>query len=683
MRFSPFLLLFSWLLSGPVCAAPAPPTPLAGEIALEGTIESLDVVKNTVVLRATAFATTAGAAKKLPQPKIKAIQIGDATQFVESSGLKNLSLGDLEKGLPIRVVGKEVAGKSFAARVVAWRAPAPPIPLDPLTPRAVAPLLPPAQTQNGITLRIIDAGWMSLAQMWPQSQNSARPLFYFSYTLPGASDGGRNEQGWATSVAERNTRLLQVSGPKGEPVTVNSSGPLEREPGIYGGTRTAFSGVNPVWKFVVAEFETLDPSAARGASGEINSTLVFDKVPLPAKSGEKLAVGKTMTTARGTTVTLKTVRVGKHFAGDTDRTFFDFAVKSPPSIGDMKVELDLDSIKDENDTRWTYDGWGNSGFEFSVKALPPAGSKTLTVGIKIKESAPSLQKRGAYRQFRVEIPVAAFLKFKAPPANPPAPVLKAEGKAVSVEIERETHENTGNWGAMAWIQSRGNPADKTQRWLLREVKARARDKETRGSTYEDDNSRQFMRLNGAPAASDEHSQSLIVPFDLKRPDRFDLELKLEMARRLENFTSLRGVPLPARGASLDIKEGQFENDVLRVKRLFWFKSADELAGVSPGARGGFQNANLAVVVELLPVFPGASVEIPLHRATDDAKRELEVRQWTPRGDAGRAGTQNTNLRTLILPVSASSKSLDLWFHTLETAWSGQTETLILKDVAGK
>lgn len=682
MRFSPFLLLFSWLLSGPVCAAPAPPTPLAGEIALEGTIESLDVVKNTVVLRATAFATTAGAAKKLPQPKIKAIQIGDATQFVESSGLKNLSLGDLEKGLPIRVVGKEVAGKSFAARVVAWRARAPQIPLDPLTPRAVAPLLPPAQTQNGITLRIIDAGWMSLAQMWPQSQNSTRPLFYFAYTLPGASDGQPNSAGWQASVAERNTRLLQVSGPKGEPVTVNSSGPLEREPGIYGGTRTAFSGVNPVWKFVVAEFETLDPSAARGASGEINSTLVFDKVPLPAKSGEKLAVGKTMTTARGTTVTLKTVRVGKHFAGDTDRTFFDFAVKSPPSIGDMKVELDLDSIKDENDTRWTYDGWGNSGFEFSVKALPPAGSKTLTVGIKIKESAPSLQKRGAYRQFRVEIPVAAFLKFKAPPANPPAPVLKAEGKAVSVEIERETHENTGNWGAMAWLKSRIPIADKSQKWLVRGVKARAAGQEARGWTYQSDSGHQWMRLNGTVAAPNEHSNPFIVLFGT-RPDKFDLELRVEMARRMESSGSIRGVPLPAPGASLDIRDGQYESDSVRIRRIFWFKNPNELAGLSPDELGNFFNANLAVVVEVMPLVPGAQVEIPAYRIEDDAGLTVDTRSWIPRGDAGRAGTQNTNLRTLILPVSASSKTLDLWFHTLETAWSGQTETLILKDVAGK
>ncbi|RYG70621.1 hypothetical protein EON80_07440, partial [bacterium] len=140
-----------------LCLVAAPgwaqePKALVGEILLSGTVESLDVVNSRLTITATSFTGASGATKALPQPKSKLIQLGNATQFLESSGLKNPSLGDLAKGLAVRVVGKELgAGKPFAARQLAWTSVAPVLPPDPLTPPAVAAFLPPPQQAKDIS----------------------------------------------------------------------------------------------------------------------------------------------------------------------------------------------------------------------------------------------------------------------------------------------------------------------------------------------------------------------------------------------------------------------------------------------------------------------------------------------------------------------------------------------------
>lgn len=583
--------------------------------------------------------------------------------------------------------------KPLATRLVAWSENAPLD--DPLTPLEKAPFLPAPQTQGNVTFRIIDAGFASLAQLFPRSEKSMRPLFYFSYTLPGAPNAQIDKSGWETSAAQRNTRLLQVSGPNGEPVALASAlVPLPRDAGVYRGTQVAFNGVNPAWKNVIAEFEILDPKAPPDASGESNSVLSFETVPVPAKTEREIEVGKAVTTARGTKIVLQSLRADKPSDGEKGSSYFVFAVTPPANVPDMRVVLGMNGVKNQDGKPWQFTSWGSGGLQgggiqLHVEAAPRQSDTSLTLGIKIEESAPSLQKRQWYRRFRVEIPVAALWKIGPSPLHPKAPVWKAEGESVALEVEPDSHRLEGNWDALVWIKSRVPDADKTQRWLLRAVKARAAGKGMGGWTYDRNYDRQFMRLNGTVAAPDEHSNSIVLPFFGAWPATFDLEFKLDRARRLESFSQLRGVPLPAPGASLDIREGQFKNDTLRVRRLFWFKNASELVGLPPRARANFQNANLAVVVEILPVFPGAALEIPAYRVQDDAGRSLSARrsfdalQWGPRGDAGRAGTENTNLRTLILPVSTSSKSLDLWLNTVEIVWSGQSETLILKDVTGK
>lgn len=668
-----FLFLFLTLSTSLLPSWAQNPQLQAGEIALEGTLESLDVVKNSLVLRATSFTGVSGASKPLPQPKSKAIQLDETTQFVELGGLKNLSLGDLEKGQQIRVVGRETAGKSFAARLIAWTA------LDPRTPRQKAPFLPAPQTQNGMTLRILDAGFTK-SIFARDNEEDKRLDFYFSYTLP---DALARQSGSAegTPEADLQTRFLQVSGPNGEPVSSYYEQPQRDGNGSQDsqGVRIVSSWkVNPAWKYLVAEWETLDPNAPSDAAGRFESTLAFDKVAVPPQSGQKMPVDVKKTTARGSTITLKSVRVEKADPAKfrEANTYFDFEIAAPLAVPDMTVELDLKSIEDENGIPWSYQ-YRNNLNGLSVQLAPPPGTTMMAPTLKIKESAPSLKKREWYRRFRVEIPVAALLPFAPPPAQTSAPVWKAQGKAFSVEVEHEAIYQNRNWNAVVWLKPRVPSPDPTQRWMLREVKAISNGKETRGLAYLSAYAHRFWHFNGSLAAPDEHSNTLSVTFR-PPPEKFDLELKVERARRLEGVGWIRRVPLPAEGASLDIGAGQLENDNVRIKRIFW-PSRSELARLN---REYFKRS-VAIVVELPPTFPGAEVEIRGFRVQDDRGRDMDVPQASQEGDVGRAKTGNSTLRTLIIQVPLGIKSLDLWFKTLELTWSGQSETVVLKDVAGK
>lgn len=101
--------------------------------------------------------------------------------------------------------------------------------------------------------------------------------------------------------------------------------------------------------------------------------------------------------------------------------------------------------------------------------------------------------------------------------------------------------------------------------------------------------------------------------------------------------------------------------------------------MSPDERPSAGSANLAVVVEAEPNI-GGKIELSEIRVEDDAGRLVAENRNSYPGDLGRAGSEKSNLHTLLLPVSPQSQSLDLWLESLETTWSGQTETLTVKDV---
>lgn len=607
MRFSLPLFSISLSLCGPAPAAPAPQVPSGAENALGG---------------------------------------GEETRFLEGSGLKNPSLGTRKMATP------------FAARVVAQD-----LPLDALTPRGKAPYLPPPQTQSGLTLHVIDAGWTSLAQWWPLQHSDSRPLFYLSVLAPGVSDRLVNSSSFS------------FEGPNGEPVTLYSAEPLALIGGPRGVWRGVFKGVNPAWKHLVVYFETLAPDAPPNASGQFDSTVSFENVPLPSEGSKFLKVNKEATTLRGTQIVLQSVQVQRTH----QETTFDFAVKPPVGVPDMEVSLAIAGIKNQAGEPWQSAHSGGTITQLQVQNVPRRSDTAMTLSLKVRESAPSLQKRHWYRRFRVEVPVAAMLKIAPPPANPSALVLKAQGQNVAVEIEPDDTQSSESWNALAWIRERSPVTGKTQRWLVRDLLAHTEDGGTRGWALENRYDREFMRLNGAVAAPNEHSVPITLPFET-RPKNFEFEITLEKARRLESVRELHDVIVPAPGTSLDIREGELERENVRVRRVFRFENASELAGTSPDARASLQNVNLAIVVEILPTISGATTDILAYRIQDGAGRSLNARLW--RGDVTRAVTKNFHLQTLILPVSTSSKSLNIWLNTVETAWSGQRETLFFRNLTG-
>lgn len=673
-RFAILFLLFC----APVWAAPAPDlTPQKGEIALEGQITKFDVVRNTFQLNATAFTPFGGARKPLPAPKLKSIALTEDAIFWDLAKNRRLSLGDLENGLAVTVVGRELGGeKPFAARLIAWKMAAPELLPDPITPAAVAPLLPPPQTKGSVTLRVIDAGFKPLNQLWPRTEPSPRPTYFFTYRVS-SPDNAPSYSGM--SLIESQTQLLRIEGPNGERVQRQMGGPFETAPGQFRGTVNALQDLDPRWKSVTAFWETLDPAAPPSAKGEIVSEIVLDKVPVPEKAGQELKITREIATALGTTIQLESVKWEAPDAkNETGTTWFQLRSRPTNQVPDLRVSLDISGVKTGEGVPWSYNSWGSSDDLLRVKAVPPANSRFLNLTVEVTQSAQTLQKREWYRQFQAEIPVAALLKIAPPIVNPePTVVASATTENVAVEVEAGK-PNDKAWLGLLWLQNRA--PDAKMSWLVRAIKARGDGTEWKAESYPTDYGHEFWRASGEMAATDAKSLPIWVNFGDKKPKNFELELQLEAARRQENWSWLRQIPVPLPDQTIEVKEGQLENDYLRIRRIFWVRNGQELKGLPEDRRRWYSRPGLAIVVELLPIFPDAEAEIVGYSVLNSANGSSSFATSTMRGDASQAGTQNTRLRTLFETPPRGAQSLDIWFNTVESKASGQTETVVLKDI---
>ncbi|BCM92625.1 hypothetical protein IAD21_04507 [Abditibacteriota bacterium] len=563
------------------------------------------------------------------------------------------------------------------------------LPPDPDTPPAIAPLLPPPQKLGNYTLRIIDGGFKPGPALFQNEQNT-RPVFFFAYTLKDSS----HKSGDADSLeAERSLKLVRISGPDNQMLDSANEGPFPRRNGSESGMISAFHNVRPGWKSLTAEWELLDPKAPSSAKGEIETLLTFSNLPAPQQWDKTIPVNRTLVTPRGTKLTLESVHTQKLPPNIPYKGTTFFSISSTSALG-VKATFDVAGVKNDKGIPWKYSGWGkntegNVELALNVDTIPDPGAKTMTVTIKVTEKVPALQNRGAYYRFKQEIPVAAL--FKALPqiktSDPDVTTLaRAESPEVALEVERNQEWDNGGWNGLLWIQTR-NPADEMSQWLVRSTTAhsdKGQDVESWADSFGSDH--RFWRLNGRCALPNEHDTPLIMNFKGPKPDKVDVEVKLESARRLENWSWLRSVPVPAPGKSLELRDGQVENDYVSVKRVFWFKNERkllELLDATPEESKQQQEDALAVVVEQTPLFPDAETRISAVSAFDDQDRTVEGFSQAVYGDVSRAGTSNSSLRTLIIPLVNGPKTIDLWLDTTETRWEGHTQTLTLNQIPVK
>ncbi len=221
-----------------------------------------------------------------------------------------------------------------------------------------------------------------------------------------------------------------------------------------------------------------------------------------------------------------------------------------------------------------------------------------------------------------------------------------------------------------------------ENWFVREATS-TNEKGTKMNTqiYPLGNPTLYWKVDGSPAQGKEYSQSMLAVSDAE-PTETNLQLKLEKARRLVQWSRLQDLPVPAAGQTIDVPVGQIEDEIITVRRIMSYRDLTDLPGFAD-ARGKIPvKAGLAVVIEVSTLLPDSILEVSTRTATDNEGRDLGDSGYsTSDGDKTRSKQENTRLRTIILPLpNPEIKSFEIRLKTTQTVWSGQTQLVELKGI---
>ncbi len=664
------------------------PKALVGEIVLNGTVDAVDVVNNRLTIIATGFTGPTGATKELPQPKSKTIQLRDDTLFTEQNGGKNPSLGDLEMGQKVRIAGKEVGGKPFVARQLSWTAPKQVLPTDPLTPPGIGAFLPLPQKGQELTIQFVNAGFASKFTLQPFNHMEKRPTFFFAYRLKGPKVEGENEFGARKTLSDF-VKIRRVLGPQGQIITSSTVNPVDYKNFNDPGQLVFLDAVNPAWSNLILEFEILNPDAPPEARGVINSTLVFDHLPVPGAVGNSISVNRTQTTKLGTEINLEKV-LGVH-VGNGDYTQSELSWKAPANVPDLSLTLSVGEIVSGGQKWELFNGSGSANGNFistGRDTLGPAGVKEMDVTYKVKESALSLQDREWFSVLRVSLPVATLLEktlpgVEAAQKEETSRVL-AEGQGNKVRVMAEYREggmpNSGN--GYIWIK--GDDLGQHENWFIREISGTDEKGEKPAFSSFNLGSYLYWKADSSRVEPGEYAHPTMF-LGKSKPTSVDLQVKLEKASRIEHASRLQDLPVPGTGKTLEVPQGAIEDDFLSVRRVTSYVDPVQLPGFKGQRSPNNTRAGLAVVVETSPVFPDSQVRFNVNTSTDSSGRDLASR-WEYayevfEGDRTAEGPVNSKLRTILVPLPASDiKTFEILLQTVETKWSGETQTVEVKDV---
>jgi hypothetical protein len=673
--------------SGAQTAMPPQLQAATGEIVLSGTVKSIDIVNSRLTLQVTSFTGASGTTRQLPQPKTKLVHIGYRSQFIETGGINNPSLGDVALGAAVQIAGKESGDERlFAARRVRWTSPEPALPPDPATPAAIAPLLPQQQQAKGVALRVIDAGFASYRSLIPSPYIETRPIFHFKYRLNGpkvtAVDANNNPRTLNDLVVIR-----RLYGPAGQFLPKPGTGPLDpKNPGA-GGAIAYAEGVDPTWSHIVAEFEVLDPNAPPSAPGIITSSFTFDDVPVPGQVGKKLDVVRNMTTELGTQITLDSVE--GRLNSEEPVTHAALRYVPPANIPDLKARVEVEKVASDGTPWKTFPrggGWADPFISADFDSLGPPNAKAMSLTFKIKEMAPLLQQRQWYSRIRVSIPVVSLLGptyvgDAVPKRDAATIVAEATGDNVRIQAEHIQSPNIDSRSARLWVKSEGVAPNEF--WMVRAGSGTTEKGQPISAFLPDMERTLFWREDGEQVAPNEYANVVEVR-GTPLPEKIDLNLKLEKAKRFEYWSRLQDLPLPKPGTTIEVPEGEIEDDVLVVKRVVYFHDPTELPGFA-GQNNLPLKEGVAVVLEIRPLLQHSDIQIYCRSATDNAGCDLgEYMYSVYDADRTRNNHENTLFRTVLLPVPAPGiKRFEIQMQTVQTAWSGQTQMVDLKNIPVK
>ena len=623
---------------------PAFATVRPGEIALDGTVQTVGGPNNSFSLAAVAYTVPDGRTRPITPAKLKIILPAANAAYLGASP------GALKVGARVRVYGPDQgSGQPLAARLVIFldvpklpaapsgpvatpsptvtpnlavplpvpvppaAVPTTPVPLPPPTPPQPAPPLATG-SDGGYTLNFLSSQFTTLNALWNAREGVklhgyAAPIFFATFSLTGPDGKPVNLGRW-------------IASPRGSALTARLSSPQGQfVPGRLSPLGLESSAVNPDWPSVNLDLYGRDPSGRAAADGtQVESaTLDFAK---PGNKPETLNV--TTKTASGVAVTLDdavlqttggktTLQLGVHWS-------------APDDAPDTEITPGLPHLVDHagNAVKAAATGYavGNQGhYQFQLSA-PPAG-EVCHVVLSLNETLLSQSSAAGRFHIRMKLPMASGPTTLPAGTSTDGAVKVAKTAGLEVRLSVLADSDTKTWAANAALINLTQ--DPTLTWALTGLTAT----DAKGHELPGANSFQlpdsYWRSDGSRTAPGDSGSSLRIPLPGgDRPATLDLHLTAESRHFWHGYFSVE-VPIATAGTdlhpNLPVASDQNLGMVLDSERHY--ASLAELPGLGPTSLVPVRGLALHFTGKL--PLAGGIPTLSVVAARDNVGRSLQAR----------------------------------------------------------
>jgi hypothetical protein len=484
---------------------------------------------------------------------------------------------------------------------------------------------------GGLIVRVTGARWIPISEYSPESSiegDKRARVLAINYEVEAARDEWLPNTGYALSQA---LSLLDAQGQV--PANLMSGGSWSGTKG-----RQWWSGLDPRSKKATFSFEILHPKAPPGANGETEEDLDFKAVALPDSPNTPLAVNRSVRSARGTEVVLRSIeRVADEKSPQRNASLLLTLSFTPPAqVPDMSSSATIASgeARDESGVDLTQERTIGGTFNyqgrtlvsvFRLPASPSAASKTVNLRLRLREVAPSQKQEKWFHRINIDFNPSALPW--TPELAPTQPLAVANGPTTEVTLESLTRGKSPQ-GLNAAIRLNFSNAERKQlgatwnllSWNLRALNGQERREDNpSGSAWHSF----FWKPDGSPLEIGEEGRILTLhrPTGGVLPSEVSLQLQLQAVRKARHVFDFRNIPFPVKAGEMTVvKQIQRtpEGDQIVLWKVGRFDTRHPIPVNAPyGASGKPLNwAGLVLVWEFRPAGVNAD---------DPSLTDLQVR----------------------------------------------------------
>ncbi|HEX8832685.1 MAG TPA: hypothetical protein VF719_00725, partial [Abditibacteriaceae bacterium] len=347
-----------------------------------------------------------------------------------------------------------------------------------------------------------------------------------------------------------------------------------------------WDGVDPRWDKATVTWYFKHPKAPPEADGRFFTDFDFGVVALPQSAGEKTEVNKTLTTTRGTKITLvsveRTAVTGKpdtfslrwtcEGATEPDNLYISTSMKKGDVVDDRGTDL-------LNGTGG-FGGWleGGAGRKTTgvcrLLTSPAVDAKTISIKVNTQESSPSLRDDKWFRSASLVFSPRTLSNL--PDETPPVPLVETESANTratlypfrSIDFKTAGKESAG---VQLWLRLKDPkklaPAlspDESLAWRLRAITA-TDDAGQKVSAHDFGRTNLLWRADGLPVPNSEQMTQFSISYDGAATKTLAFNLYAELSRRKKLDFTFRNIAIP-----------QNAGDMVTPKQVMKLPSGDAL-----------------------------------------------------------------------------------------------------------